>query len=332
MAQEIEDIVPRVANVVLYEEPAMDTGMSSDSSETTTDYKPFNLREYEENESREYSEFRESYRQEKLERYIETLERRRIKMIQNNISVLETLVPKNHVKKKQMDTCDESTEKQKTDIPFSWNNIQPAVVIESASLEPIIEEIPIPETVIDKRKKRVPIPVSPVPEETKDVSDEEMLKAMTKRGSRSPHKNQDSPRNNRIQPNNQSRIRIFSTAPNGAPNTATGVEAKKSSPPGSRPTEASHPNKSSPNPRHNAHPNTHSSPPSESRVSYPSKSRMCNFKNCRRPGCGYAHTMDEFDPVHCRFNDCRRANCRFFHSGKESKEEFLVRFRNSIQQ
>ena len=57
--------------------------------------------------------------------------------------------------------------------------------------------------------------------------------------------------------------------------------------------------------------------------------KMCNSgKDCKRPGCNYAHSMDEFNPIECKFQTrCKNPqSCTFKHSF-ESKDNFLARIR-----
>ena len=306
---QIDEIVPRVKDVEINDSCGVDTGMSSDDSESS--YKPFNLREYEKNEKNEYTEYVQGYEQERCDRYLETIERRRKKMAIRHLTVLESLFPRVFLPTKTpLQKAEE--EKAEPTTAFSWNNIQPIAPLAVDALEPVVITEHIeeqPKQHVEKRKKKEKKEES---DDAKDVSDEEMMKAMKKRiGSRSPQSGrksqQQSPHQQPshqtpLQPNNQSRIRVFSVVPKS---TTTNT------PPSSHQTGRS--------------PVTQTHPPVSN------KTRMCNFRNCKRPGCGYAHSMTEFDPVHCKFNDCKRANCRFFHSGKETKEEYLVRFRSSLQ-
>jgi len=54
--------------------------------------------------------------------------------------------------------------------------------------------------------------------------------------------------------------------------------------------------------------------------------KMCNSgKDCKRPGCNFAHSIDEFNPITCRFQSrCKNSGCTFKHDS-ETKENYLSR-------
>jgi hypothetical protein len=56
--------------------------------------------------------------------------------------------------------------------------------------------------------------------------------------------------------------------------------------------------------------------------------RMCTFakQGCKRSGCSFAHSLEEFQPPKCRFEaTCKnKPACKFKHS-EETKEAFLAR-------
>jgi hypothetical protein len=55
--------------------------------------------------------------------------------------------------------------------------------------------------------------------------------------------------------------------------------------------------------------------------------KMCNSgKDCKRPGCNFAHSMEEFNPITCRFQSrCNnKEKCTFKHDA-ETKENYLLR-------
>lgn len=306
-----------------------ETGTCSDisSSDSVTPYrKSFNLKEYEKREETEYAEFVQNYEQDLCDRYIETMSMRRKKMALRNISVLDTLYPKNFIQR-QNPLCTTQEVKEERQLPFTWKSIEPTVVNVVADLdvkatnaqavavnvnetngtETNDTKMNGTETNCDKKsrkKSRENTQKKAGEVVEKDVSDEEMMKAMTRHSAQSPRS---SPRQVVVEKRNherigneigQERIRIF--------------------------TKPSTPSQS--NQQHVQSPSTSS--PKSSPIS--NKSRMCNFKNCHRPGCGYAHSMAEFTPVPCKFQDCKRSNCRFYHSTKETKQEYLVRFRSAL--
>lgn len=57
--------------------------------------------------------------------------------------------------------------------------------------------------------------------------------------------------------------------------------------------------------------------------------KMCNSgKDCKRPGCNYAHSMDEFNPIECKFQTrCKNPHTCTFKHNFETKENFLGRIK-----
>ena len=305
---EITQRVEEVAAILV------DERITSDSDDSGPDYSAFDIREYDAREKLEYREYVCTYEQDRCNRYLETIARRRKKMILKNIAVFDSLSITKPINTLASQGAEDEPKKVDESNAFSWKSIAPI------SCAPVTLEAVVPEEntttkssngKADKKHKKDRVKAVVVEETEKDISDEEMMKVLTKRnGTRSPPSNSRTPSNHQS-PHSRSnvkenphRIRVFSTAPTNSPTTPVQKSVQTPAPTSAQTT------------------------PSQQPVS--NKSRMCNFKNCRRPGCGYAHTMAEFAPVACKFHECKRANCRFFHSGKETKEAYLVRFRNAL--
>ena len=131
-----------------------------------------------------------------------------------------------------------------------------------------------------------------VPDDT--VTDEEMMKTMSRHRSPSDKK---SPRSNEVTPRP-----VYSTLNSTPISAPISGQIAQTTPPRAIPNNGN-------------------------------KARACNFwDKCRRSStsCGYAHTLEEFQPVECKFATCRKQDCRFFHPAKESKGAFLERFRNAV--
>jgi hypothetical protein len=65
------------------------------------------------------------------------------------------------------------------------------------------------------------------------------------------------------------------------------------------------------------------------------RSRMCKFtdKCRRRDTCTFAHSIDEFTPIQCKFAACRSFdNCRFFHPSIETKQSYIKRSANLLSE
>lgn len=294
------------------------------SSDNDVDYdNVFNLREYEKNEQAEYGEYRRTYAYALRDRYLETIDRRRQKMILHNLSVLDGL--SGTMKTTTLRQQPEQQQQPKPDTtPFSWKAIAPPVVVEPTSVEL--------GDVTEKNMQQQPAAATKKPRRKNvenTVSDEEMATTLA-RHSKSPGRHTSkSPGDRRVDANPQKR------SDDRRPDTMhrQRVDTSKS-PDGNRDRRPDIDRRPDGNRDRRPDTDRRSDAPTKPEATFNNaKTRMCNFAGkCRRSNCTYAHTLDEFSPVECRFHTCRKPDCRFFHPKKESKSDFLERFRSMQQQ
>lgn len=63
------------------------------------------------------------------------------------------------------------------------------------------------------------------------------------------------------------------------------------------------------------------------------KTKACQNRNCNRPNCDFAHSLEEFRIVKCtnekRYPKCTTPNCTFFHKS-ESRASYLKRMKINL--
>lgn len=160
--------------------------VSSDESDGINPY-AFNLKEYENKEASEYDEYRRTYAQKLCERYLETIDRRKQKMVLRNISVLDGMnvsTPKN--------PTTQDIPRPVPNTPFSWKSSQPITV----EPQPVEIEPPVTQPLlVSKKKNKSPSKNKEkvVVESEQTITDEEMVQALSKKSKPSSQRNQKSP-------------------------------------------------------------------------------------------------------------------------------------------
>ena len=287
----------------------------------------FNFKEFERNENEKYNSFISEYENERINRYIFTINSRRKKLIARNMQAVSYAI-EDLTLPISYSTEEETTKKTIVDEPKvhkQWGVIKAPVVTEPVAFHPPTTETQQPKYVkhhrntnpqpqkrqsmlrnhLQNTQQHQPennvqktLPNQAVQEtHESDVTDEEMIAAMSKK--RSP----------------RSKETPHQTASPGKPQSQHSHQ--HASP--AKPQSQLHVHKTT----RNEH-----TPSVVQRPQYSNlKTRLCyRMETCnRKDTCTFAHNLDEYSPIECKFQNCRKDGCTFFHKSKETKQQYIKR-------